>query len=265
MNVTEEREKRFQRKPLTGLELSFVIPVFFNQTNADVLTELLREYEMYDPELMRKIQFVIVDDCSPVKITIPEDIRLNYTLLRITTDISWNQAGARNLGVVKAACPKLVLTDCDHLFPEGLLQKIVGSAFPHKLYKFKRVDAEGKKKNSACNIFYTSKAVFFTTLGYDEEFCGYYGYEDVMFREFQRRMGNKLRYFTRRIPIVSTDIDRDHSYHSLVRDTSRNLELMNRKLALLKGEHPFDAHSRLFLNFDFKTVAEHLLDSGESR
>ena len=229
MNVTEEREKRFQRKPLTGLELSFVIPVFFNQTNADVLTELLREYEMYDPELMRKIQFVIVDDCSPVKITIPEDIRLNYTLLRITTDISWNQAGARNLGVVKAACPK------------------------------------GKKKNSACNIFYTSKAVFFTTLGYDEEFCGYYGYEDVMFREFQRRMGNKLRYFTRRIPIVSTDIDRDHSYHSLVRDTSRNLELMNRKLALLKGEHPFDAHSRLFLNFDFETVAEHLLDSGESR
>ena len=77
-----------------------------------------------------------------------------------------------------------------------------------------------------------------------------------MFRLFQKRVGNRLRYFTRRKQIVADTIDRDNSYHSLVRDTTVNFALMNRKIELLKGKDFFRAHSRLFLNFTYEKIAE---------
>lgn len=243
------------------IELNYIMPVFFNQRDTNVLTDLLQRYSEMDPDILKRIQFIIVDDCSPIKVEIPEHIHINYQLLRITTDIRWNQGGARNLGVVKAISPKIILTDSDHYFPPKLLSQILDSKIPqNKLYKFKRTDINGNKQQSPCNIFYTSKSVFFSVLGYDEEFCGNYGYEDVMFRHFQHAMGNKLKYFTRLKKIVSTHIDRENSYHSLVRETKVNLGLMEKKLPLLKGKQPFKAHSRLFLNFEYETIKENWMD-----
>lgn len=240
-----------------NIDLCFIIPVYFNQKDAKSLFDSLRIYSSYDPELMRRIQFIIVDDHSPIPVMIPKDIRLNYQLFRIMDDIPWNQAGARNLGVVNATSPRLILTDCDHLFPEKLLKKIITSKIPEKtFYKFKREKANGESTHSACNIFYISKGTFFSTLGYDEEFCGHYGYEDVMFRYFQKRIGHSLKYFTRWNKIISTDVDRDNSYHSLVRDTARNEVLLHKKRELLKTNNPFAAHSRLFLNFKYQKVQE---------
>lgn len=239
------------------IELSYIMPVYFNQKDTNVLTDLLESYSKIDPEVLKRIQFIIVDDCSPIEVDIPEHIHVNYQLYRITTDIRWNQGGARNLGVVRAVSPKIILTDCDHYFPEKLLAQILDSKIPRKnLYKFKRTDTNGNKKQSPCNIFYTSKSVFFSTLGYDEEFCGNYGYEDVMFRHFQQKAGNKLKYFIRFKKILSNTIDRENSYHSLVRDTSVNLSLMEKKMKLLNSSNPFSAHSRLFLNFEYEKRKE---------
>ncbi|WP_099464716.1 MULTISPECIES: glycosyltransferase family A protein [Parabacteroides] len=239
------------------IELSYIMPVFFNQKNTNVLTNLLEDYSKIAPAVLKRIQFVIVDDCSPIPVTVPSHININYQIYRIISDIRWNQGGARNLGVVKAISPKIILTDCDHFFPEKLLSQILDSKIPqHTLYKFKRVDANGNQQQSPCNIFYTSKMTFFSSLGYDEEFCGNYGYEDVMFRHFQHAMGNKIKYFTRFKKIISNTIDRENSYHSLVRDTTTNLALMEAKLPLLKNKNPFQAHSRLFLNFEYQKVAE---------
>ena len=243
-----------------NIDLCFIMPVYFNQKNTDALTGLLRKYSQYDSGLMQRIEFIIVDDHSPVPVIIPEDIKLNYRLLRITDDIPWNQAGARNLGAALASSPRLVLTDCDHLFPERLLHKIISSSVSDKtFYKFKRIKQTGETASSPCNIFYISKSAFFSVLGYDEEFCGYYGYEDVMFRDFQKSVGRRLRYFTRRDPIVSLDVDRDNSYHSLVRDTTRNEKLLNRKRILLHSKNPFAAHSRLFLNFQYQKIQEQMI------
>lgn len=240
----------------TEIELSYIMPVFFNQKDTDVLINLLKAYSKFDIALLQKIQFIIVDDCSPIEIKIPESINLNYSIYRITTDITWNQGGARNLGVTQAVSPKIILTDCDHFFPENILAQIVKSKIPQKvLYKFKRKSFDGKSKTSPCNIFYTSKSVFFSVLGYDEEFCGHYGFEDVMFRMFQKRAGNSLRYFTRWKKIISNTIDRENSYHSLDRNTSTNSKLMEKKLAASKKDL-FKGHSRLFLNFEYKKVAE---------
>lgn len=242
------------------IELSYILPVFFNQKDTLVLDNLLRLYSTYDPEIISKIEFVIVDDCSPLRVIVPENINLNFQLFNIETDIRWNQAGARNLGVSYASAPKIIITDCDHVFPEILFKKILKSRIPKRtLFKFRRSDENNQRIISAFNIFYTSKSVFFSSLGYDEEFCGHYGHEDSMFRAFQKRLGNRIRCFSWNPKIISPVINREHSYHSLIRDTQVNEALLKRKLEWLNGPDFFKAHSRRFLNFDFKKVAENFL------
>lgn len=268
-NLTKEGRAMFnlikKRKPAPittqnyeNIDLCIIMPVFFNQKDTKSLTDSLRVYAGYAPELMRRIQFIIVDDHSPIPISIPEDINLNILLFRVTDDIQWNQAGARNLGATYATSQRMILTDCDHMFTEKLLYKIIDSRVPtKKIFIFKRETMDGKPINSACNIFYISKSTFFSTLGYDEEFCGYYGYEDVMFRYFQKRIGHRLRYFTYKYKIISTTVDRENSYHDLVRDTDRNEKLMEKKKELLLNScDPFACHSRLFLNFKYEKVMD---------
>ncbi len=248
-------------KMRAGVELSYILPVYFNQKNTKVLIDLLNHYSTYDREILSKIQFVIVDDCSPIAVNVPGYINLNYQLLSIESNIPWNQAGARNLGAVYAVSPKIILTDCDHIFPEILLRKILESRIPRRtVFRFRREDAQSRPIKSAFNIFYTSKSVFFSSLGYDEEFCGFYGYEDQFFRELQLKVGNKISRFSMRHRIISSDIDREHSYHSLERDTQRNRRLWVWKQSLLKSNDPFSSHSRLFLNFSFKKVKEQWLE-----
>lgn len=241
----------------SNLQLSYVVPVYFNQRDARTLIELLRRYNSYAKEIVSRIQFVIVDDGSPLPIAIPPEIKLNISLYRITTDIRWNQCGARNLGVVYAKSPRILLSDSDHYFPEKLLRDILKSSIPNKtVYKFKRVDQQGQAIAKAMNIFYMSKSVFFQTLGYDEEFSGNYGYEDLYFLDLQRRIGNSIRYFTRFKKIVATEVDRQLSYHSLTRDTVTNGALYRKKKELLKGRDPFESHSRSFLQFEWSLVEE---------
>jgi len=244
-----------------NIDLAYIIPIFFNQKDTATLTRLLRTYASYSPELTRRIMFIIVDDHSPIDIKIPDDINLNYRLYRVDSDIMWNQAGARNLGATMSPAPRLILTDVDHVFPEQLLTDICNSPVPLKnIYKFKRNNSDGTKRSTHANTFYLSKGTFTNALGYDEEFCGHYGYEDVLFQEFVKRIGFKLKYFTRRQRIISTAVDRNDSYHNLVRDTSRNEKLLASKRQQLISRNPYSCHSRLMLNFDWHLATENLIN-----
>lgn len=98
------------------IDLTYVTHFYCNQKKIDAVTELLKQYEQYPSELLDRIEFVIIDDCSPIEYEIP-DINLNFRWLRITTDIQWNQGGARNLGVTFAKSDKILLSDLDHAFP----------------------------------------------------------------------------------------------------------------------------------------------------
>jgi len=245
-----------------NIELSYISPVFFDQNDTNTLIDLLRFYASFSPAVLERMEFIIVDDHSPIPVTIPASINLNYRLFRITDDITWNQGGARNLGAVHSV-QKMILTDCDHRFPEKLLKIILASKVPKKtLYTFKRDDTNGKVTIGHRNTFYTSKHVFFETLGVDEEFCGYYGCEDIMFRRFASRLGIKIRHLTRRVRIFSADIDREKSYHSLVRDGEVNRKLIEKKKALLKTRDYYKAHSNQFLNFRFALIKENNFDKG---
>lgn len=239
-----------------NIELSYVLPVLFNQTNTNSLLDLLRFYASFSKEILEKIEFIIVDDHSPLLVKIPSTINLNYRLFRIEDDIMWNQGGARNLGAVHSV-QKMILTDCDHYFPEKLLKMVLASRVPqNKLYTFKRNDANGRVMIGHRNTFYTSKHVFFKAQGVDEEFCGNYGCEDIMFRKFAKRLGIKIRHFTRREKIYTPEIDRDNSYHDLLRLGEANSRLIQKKEALLKTRDFFRAHGNQFLNFRYTLIKE---------
>lgn len=237
------------------LELSYVVPVYIENEKNDTLLHLIRTYESYDSGLLQRIQFVFVDDHSPVKIEIPADCKLHYTLAHIDDDIMWNQGGARNLGIHLARCSKLVITDLDHIFPESLLTDLLAAKEPKHLYMFRR-ERDGQKTYSHPNTFFCTKSTFFRSLGVDEEFCGHYGYEDIFFTTLQKAVGTKIKKFSRKRVILNEHKNSDTEQHHLVRDVTLNKALLEKKLAILKSGGLFASHSRLFLNFKWSIAEE---------
>jgi hypothetical protein len=239
------------------IELSYVIPLYFDQHDHQSVTDLLRMYEAYDRALMDRIQFVLVDDGSPLRVALPKDINLNILLLRIRENITWNQGGARNLGVVYSRSDKILASDLDHQFSQETLRAIL--ALPRlrrTVYRFHRLSVEGKPAPSPPNIFIFSRGRFLELHGVDEEFCGHYGCEDGMFWRWQRYNGTRFRYFPERYPTVHRKLDLARSYHSLVRDTSRNTLLKKRKQKEWATWGPSGGHSRKFLSFTWDTVED---------
>ena len=74
---------------------------------------LLKVYEKYSPDLLDIIEFITINDESPLQYKIPK-FDLNLRWIKINENIKWNQAGARNLGILSAKSDKF--TDLDHVF-----------------------------------------------------------------------------------------------------------------------------------------------------
>jgi hypothetical protein len=84
------------------MALSMVDNCYFNKVST-ALIDLLDLYSSYNFDLLDRLQFVIVDDGSPIKFESAHlkstKVPLNLTFIRIKEDIVWNQVGARNLGL----------------------------------------------------------------------------------------------------------------------------------------------------------------------
>lgn len=240
------------------LRLSYVTHFYCNQKNIDSVVSLLRRYETYGADVLDRLHFVIVDDGSPVTYEVPE-FRLNLTWLRVARDIPWNQAGARNLGVTYAKSDAVLLTDLDHEFPEATLAHLIRRANPGKtIYKFhRRKQPEDMPQKAHPNLFFFSRGHFMRHGGYDEEFAGKYGAEDVRFIKYHKAQGTRVRHLPRRAWCFERrDIDRGEAYHSLARDLSLNSSIDARKRFELDFFGGGSGHSRAFLGFDWSTVKE---------
>lgn len=95
------------------IKLSYVTHFYCDQNDINSVLNLLKTYEKYDPDLLDVIEFIIIDDGSPLHYEIPE-FNLNLRWIKINENIKWNQAGARNLGVLSAKSDKF--TDLNHVF-----------------------------------------------------------------------------------------------------------------------------------------------------
>jgi len=94
-------------------------------------------------------------------------------------NIPWGNSRARNIGAINASNDYLLFIDVDHTIKD----QINFSALNDRYYKFKRVL---KKTEWHCNTLLMHKDLFFSVGGYDERFCGHYGYED-RYMEFKLR------------------------------------------------------------------------------
>jgi len=243
------------------IKLSYIIHFFFDQADTGTLDQLLDLYRSYNQRLLEQIEFILIDDCSSLPVSL--DLSgLNAIHLKITDDIPWNQPGARNLGATYAAGPNLILSDIDIEFPETTLAYLVDFGSPKRsFYKFWRYDCESKlihKPHS--NVFFLSRATFFENFGYDEEYCGAHGGDDYRFVKFlkyqgvvQRKLPKKIYAFSRKA------IDREKSYHSLERDHTRNTPIDARKRSENRYLGGTYGHSRIFLNFRWELVQRQFL------
>ncbi|MGS2724992.1 DUF5672 family protein [Psychroserpens sp. BH13MA-6] len=264
--TTTEEERQFaegiqeEKDHSKTIQLSYVVQLYLEDNTSDPLEELIKIYSGYSRDLLKKIHFVFVDDCSPIPIEIPEDTFLNYTLLRIKTDITWNQGGARNLGVKYAKSENIIVTDLDIVFPENLLERLVDYQLPNNaVFKFNTM-SNFKLVRPHVNVFFMSRATFMKSNGVDEAFSGHYGMEDIFFFYLQKALGTKFYLYSYSNIVHKEHKDSDKTQHNRLKRTQGvNEKLIDEKLKIIESsDQPLDARSELYLNFKWELVKEHL-------
>lgn len=252
--VPDENKTHAQDKQ--HIRLTCVINYYLDRDLDITVLDVLSKYSKYSSDLLDVIQFVVVDDGSPVELDIPE-YDLNITWLRITEDIPWNIGGSKNLGVVYAKSDKVLISDLDHEFPEHTLKKMtemrnLGRRFYKVWRKHEDTNIIGRPHS---NTFLISRGRFLKLYGYDEEYCGGYGAEDYRFVKFHKYHGSWQRKLPKEFYCVRRKIKKDTDYISLKRDFVRNTPIDQRKRNELLYWGEESGHSRMFLNFKWDVVA----------
>ena len=146
-------------------------------------------------------------------------------IYRIEQDIPWNQPAANNLGFSKIKDDETVLRmDIDHWIElKDLL--ILPKVKENTIIKFKRLrhdpDGTTKELQAANNIYLTKASTIKTIGGYNEDFCGSYGYDD---KELLYRLSlNRCHVLIH--DSIFIHVCAESSTKNLSRDTSRNKKL----------------------------------------
>ena len=245
-------ERPARTDDFSHIRLSYITHFYCDQNNIDSVVSLLREYETFAPDLLDCVEFVIVDDGSPVSYEIPR-FNLNLRWIKINENIAWNQAGARNLGALYAHSDSIVFADLDYALCEDTM-RYMASARPcgRFFYKIYLSDSEGNRRPGHVNMFFLSRARFMRFFGYDENFSGHYGREDNHFVFIMRRHGCAMRYLPAKYRAMERNVNREKSYHNLTRDRqSPNYALLERKKQELCDYGAEHGYSRSFLNFSW--------------
>jgi glycosyltransferase involved in cell wall biosynthesis len=221
--------------------------------NSSWILDRVSEWKALPDWVRKDTEFIVVDDCSREPLEI--DFKgLNARYFRITTDIAWNQAGARNLGVVQSKGDWLLMHDVDQyfypIFFEEALQRIYKTRLAQDTMYFVRIKElvniqNGQSLSHHPNSFLVSRQTFVDYAMYDEDFVGCYGYEDVYLVRAWVASGLKRDLIE---PIYCEDVG--VSTKNLNRDLRRNLELCHSKLS----KKTDFSHSRGLLRFNWKRL-----------
>jgi hypothetical protein len=162
----------------------------------------------------QELKTVIIDDCSKEPLGPVDGIRV----ARITDDIKWNQPGARNLGF--HICERWILcADIDHLVTKENMEQLVNTNLRKGCVYYL-----GREDTNSVNIYLIHKDDFEKIGGYDEDFCGNYGYDDIHFYNkcIKLLKVHELRH-------IKAKVYAEESSSEGVRDGNHNLELMKKK------------------------------------
>lgn len=164
--------------------------------------------------LEQGLKTVIVDDCSKEPLGPLEGVRV----ARVTDDIKWNQPGARNLGF--HICEGWVLcADIDHLVTKENMEQLEKTNLRRGCVYYL-----GREDTNSVNIYVIHKDDFEKIGGYDEDFCGNYGYDDI---HFYNKCTRLLEVYELRH--IKAKVYAKESSSEGVRDSTHNLGVIKRK------------------------------------
>ncbi len=158
---------------------------FYNERERFEL--LVENWITWSDEVKRKVQIVLIDDCSPSPVHTwftPDVVSrlggLNIVVYRITTDLQWNTPGALNLGFTVAPTPWVLTMDSDCTFNAEDIEKFLdANPTEDAYYRFRRQrQGDGCKAENLMNTaplpcsFLMHKNIFWHVGGFDEEFTG---------------------------------------------------------------------------------------------
>ncbi|NIM59354.1 MAG: glycosyltransferase [Candidatus Aminicenantes bacterium] len=218
---------------------------YYNSSEA--LGIQINNWSQYPIELMKKLHFILIDDCSDNIADLAINFPINLTQLRITDNIPWNQPGAKNLGFKFAKTDWVFNSDIDHVLKPEMCEKLVElKKDKGTVYYFSRFSDKGESRNSHPNSFLIHKDVFWELGGYDEDFCGHYGYDDILLKTMIQSQCktehlnsiNLINYTS----LFSSDLDRNRR---------KNKRLLKRKKKQLqKGKY----QNKKILRFNWEVV-----------
>ena len=163
-------------------------------------------------------KFLFVDDASAQPLHL--EAWKNAEVFRIQKDTPWNQPAANNLAfwhIYNKNTDAVVLRmDIDHYFKPSDLEKVAQIKLkPKEIIHFKREDRDVHP-----NIYLARVSDLLNAGGYNESFCGNYGYDDkeMMFR--LRKKGFKFS-----VSELKTHVNNNFGTKNLSRDASINQKL----------------------------------------
>lgn len=164
--------------------------------------------------LEQGLKTVIVDDCSKEPLGPLDGVKV----VRVTDDIKWNQPGARNLGF-HISDGWVLCADIDHLVTKENMEQLENTELKRGCVYYL-----GREDTNSVNIYVIHKDDFEKIGGYDEDFCGNYGYDDIHFYNKCVRLldVHELRH-------IKAKVYAKESSSEGVRDSTHNLEVIKRK------------------------------------
>lgn len=163
-------------------------------------------------------KFQVIDDCHNIPASQHTSLS-GYQLARITTDIPYNSAGTINLSAALCNTRYLLHTDMDiHVNQENALRIFyfveVALVKDDRVIQFD-LDFKGTRHESG-GCWLCPIDLFWKLGGFDEDFTGHYGWEDMHFFEKVRKYA-----VLEKAPFM-LEFKPEHSV-PMERDTSQNL------------------------------------------
>lgn len=163
--------------------------------NPGMLKLQIKNWNSMPWQLKERFKIILVDDGSPnspaVDVLLDNPLEdVNLELYRVLEDIPWNQNGAHNLGMNRAADGWCLVTDIDHIVVPSEMNKLFDlKAATGKYYTFARrqireLQVADFKRHP--NSWLLTKEMYWKSGGYDEDFAGHYG-SDSVFRTALRQ------------------------------------------------------------------------------
>jgi len=208
-----------------------IISHYYNHPR--MVEEQIAYWESLPEAFLAQVEFVLIDDCSE-QMPMIRPTNIDLKVFRVITDVPWNQAGARNLGTFMASGEWALYFDIDQKFYAEPMLTVLGNLDrldAMTLYYLRIKDYVDSNVNQQLthhpNTFLVKLTSFKQYAMYDEDFAGYYGYEDLYMplvweqHDGKRLLFNDLVFFE----------DIGFRTSNLNRDLSRNLALAQNKMA----------------------------------